>query len=130
MKIESDKLFIEPLAVASDTQIFSLCADEAEPFPMERQADLQQRSDMQQALADTETLLAQWLQQGIRHQGARGIDRVETLAEALNGYGLVQLSAGLNELPERIRSNNHTELVQRLMTIYQTLRLVKDRQSH
>ena len=97
---------------------------------MERQADLQQRSGMQQALADTETLLAQWLQQGIRHQGGRGIERVEMLAEALNGFGLVQLSAWLNELPERIRSNNHTELVQRLMTIYQTLRLVKDRQSN
>ncbi|MEB7885449.1 SWIM zinc finger family protein [Serratia fonticola] len=130
VKIESGKLFIEPLAVASDTQIFSLCADEAEPFPMERQADLQQRSGMQQALADTETFLAQWLQQGIRHQGERGIERVKSLAEALNGYGLMQLSAGLNELPERIRSNNHTELVHRLMTIYQTLRLVKDRQSH
>lgn len=130
VKIASGKLIIEPLAVASDTQIFSLCADEAEPFPMERQADLQQRSGMQQALADTETLLALWLQQGIRHQGGRGIERVEILAEALNGYGLVQLSAWLNELPERIRSNNHTQLVQRLMTIYQMLRLVKDRQSN
>lgn len=128
VKIESGQLFIEPLAVASDVQICSLYADEAEPFPMERQADLQQRSGMQQALAETETLLAQWLQQGIRHQGGRGIARVETLAEALNGYGLVQLSKWLNELPERIGANNHTELVHRLMMIYQTLRLVKDRQ--
>ena len=128
VKIESGQLFIEPLAVASDVQIFSLCADEAEPFPMERQADLQQRSGMQQALAETETLLAQWLQQGIRHQGGRGIERVASLAEALKGYGLAQLSEWLNELPDLIRAYNHTELTHRLMMIYQTLRWVKDQQ--
>lgn len=129
VKIESGTLIIEPLAVASDVQIYSLCADEVEPFPMERQADLQQRTGMQQTLAETETLLAQWLQQGTRHQGARGVDRVAILAEALHGYGLAQLAEWLNELPDRIRANDHTELVHRLMMIYQTLRLVKDRQN-
>lgn len=130
VKIESGTLFIEPLAVASDAQICALCADEVEPFPMERQADLQQRSGMQQTLAETETLLAQWLQQGMRHQGARGVDRVAILAEALNGYGLVQLAEWLNELPERIRAHDHTELVHRLMMIYLTLRLVKDQHNN
>lgn len=130
VKIESGKLFIEPLAVAGDTQIYSLCADEVEPFPMERQADLQQRSGIQQTLAEAETLLAQWLQQGIRHQGARGIDRVAILAETLNGYGLTQLAEWLSELPGRMRANDHTELVLRLMMIYQTLRLVKDQQNN
>ena len=126
VKIESGKLFIEPLAIASDTQICSLCADEVEAFPMDRQADLQQRSGVQQTLVETETLLAQWLQQGIRHQGGRGGDRVAILAEALHGYGLIQLAEWLNELPDRMRANNHRELVHPLMMIYQTLRLVKD----
>ncbi|WP_411705718.1 SWIM zinc finger family protein [Edaphovirga cremea] len=129
VRIESGKLVIEPLAVASDVQIWSLCADEVEPFPMERQVDLQQCSGVQQSLAETETLLAQWLQQGVRHQGARMVERVETLAEALNSFGLTQLSGWLSELPAHIRSSNHSELVQRLMMIYQTLLLVKNRRS-
>lgn len=123
-RIESGRLIIEPLAVASDTQIWSLCADEAEPFPMERQADLQQHSGVQQTLSETETLLAQWLQQGVRHQGARRVERVENLATMLNGHGLTQLSAWLSELSDHIRSSNHSELALRLMMIYQTLRLV------
>lgn len=129
VRIESGKLVIEPLSVASDVRIWSLCADEAQPFPMERQADLQPCSGMQQSLVETEMLLAQWLQQGVRHQGARRVERLETLAEALDSFGLVQLSGWLSELPAHIRSSNHSELVPRLMMIYQTLLQVKDLRS-
>ena len=108
---------MHPLALLTAQRGVVLQVEAAATQPLVMPAGRDDVSALSRLVADTSDLLAQWLRQGLRHQGGGHAARVQAHAQRLQQAGLRRCARLIESLPQRLRSDQRSGLVAALSAL-------------
>ncbi|SET20958.1 SWIM zinc finger family protein [Thorsellia anophelis] len=129
-KLKGGKLYLEPLAVISETSVHVLCIDSAKPFSLDKFIDLQQQSQIECILTDIEEALARCLETGIRYQNNKLRNELTLLSKKIEEQGFSYLANQILSVLEIIFSEKKDLLTKTLCIVHQQIRLINQRINH
>lgn len=126
-RLQAGKLFVEPMAVANRLLCRVLHADQAETAHVEALGYITDNGDVIQLLKESEQLLLQWLQQGLRHQSPLQQERGKRLSEQLLQAGMSALSRRFSMVHAMSCSADKTNMTDCITQLAQLLFWLKSR---
>ena len=108
---------MHPLALLTAQRGVVLQVEAAATQPLVMPAGRDDVSALSRLVTDTSDLLAQWLRQGLRHQGGGHATRVQAHAQRLQQAGLRRCARLIESLPQRLRSDQRSGLVAALSAL-------------
>ena len=117
VRLEGGHARMEPLALLTAQRAVVLQVEAPVPQPLALQASPTPRSARSVLVQDMLALLAQWLRQGLRHQGGGMTARAEAQTRALQEAGLSRCAKLLQAVPQQLRSADRAALLPQLCTL-------------
>jgi len=112
---------VTPLAWLTRSRMLILATETGLAFPLTARPVRAAVSPGLERINETRQLLALWLRQGLRHQGAAALGRVAEQAAALRAIGLMQAAVALESLPALLQAADRQVLPGRLSALAQWL---------
>ncbi|HEY9095894.1 MAG TPA: hypothetical protein VIN35_09130, partial [Hydrogenophaga sp.] len=111
VRLQGGCAVMHPLALLTAQRGVVLQVEAAATQPLEMPTGREDVPALTRVVSDTGDLLAQWLRQGLRHQGGGHVARVQTHAQRLQQAGLRRCARLLDTVPQRLRSDQRSGLV-------------------
>ncbi|MDM0004428.1 SWIM zinc finger family protein [Variovorax sp. J22G73] len=105
---------MQPLSLLTAQRAVVLQVEAVAPQPLGLESDVDEVPALNALAGDTLELLAQWLRQGLRHQGGGALSRAEAQVLRLKQAGLARGAALLGAVLENLRSAQRPALVAQL----------------
>lgn len=108
---------MHPLALLTTQRGVVLQVEAAATQPLVMPTGRDEVPALGRLVADTSDWLAQWLRQGLRHQGGGHAARVQAHAQRLQQAGLRRCARLIENVPQRLRSDQRSGLVATLSAL-------------
>lgn len=117
VQLQGGRAVMQPLALLTTQRgvVLQLEAAAASPLPM--QGGRREVPELSLKVADTMGLLAQWLRQGLRHQGSGSGSRTQAQVQGLQQSGLRHCARLLGAVHGHLRSDQRPTLLATLSTL-------------
>jgi len=115
--LQNGHAHMQPLALVTEQRALVLQTQAPVPQPLALLPAIIPRPARQALIHDTQALLAQWLRQGLRHQGGSMTTRAHAQASALQHAGLVHCARLLQTVPSILRRPDRSPLLPQLSTL-------------
>jgi hypothetical protein len=114
VRLDGGEVLMQPLALLTAQRAVVPQVEAAAPQSLALQADHAEWPPLAALARDTLDLLAQWLRQGLRHQGGSVFARADAQAARLQQAGLNRAAELLRSMAEGMRANQPVALLARL----------------
>lgn len=122
VRLQGGRALMQPLALLTAQRAVVLQVEDAAPQPLALHGGHEPQSTLGQLAGETLALLATWLRQGLRHQGAAAASRADEQAQSLRLAGLQRCAGLLQAARAGLRGADRSALPGQLATLSLLLR--------
>jgi hypothetical protein len=112
--LQGGQAVMQPLSLLTAQRAVVLQVEAVAPQPLRLDSEVDDVPPLHALASETFELLAQWLRQGLRHQGGGALTRAEAQVLRLKQAGLARAAALLDAVLENLRSARRPALVAQL----------------